>query len=147
MTTLKGQLFAVLLAGVAGCAPSSHVLVGAARPPIQPSEVKIYSRPPANYQEIAVLDASSKSVFGAGGQKSVDKVIERLKIEAAKLGANGIILEGFQDSQTGSIGTGAGSDSYSSHSAVGVGVGGSLGIYKKTGHGDAIYVPPERPPG
>jgi len=25
---------------------------------------------------------------------------------------------------------------------VGVGVGGSLGIYKKTGRGDAIYVPP-----
>jgi hypothetical protein len=108
--------------------------------------VKIYSHPPANFQEIAVLDASSKSAFGTGGQKSVDKVVERLKIEAAKLGANGVILEGFQDSETGSIGTGVGSDTYSSHSAVGVGVGGSLGIYKKTGHGEAIYVP-DAPPG
>ncbi len=133
-------------AALAACAPSSHVLVGQARPPITPDQVKIYSHPPKNYQEIAVLDASSKSAFGTGGQKSVDKVIERLKIEAAKLGANGVILEGFQDSETGSIGTGVGSDSYSSHSAVGVGVGGSLGIYKKTGHGDAIYVP-ESPPG
>jgi hypothetical protein len=34
-----------------------------------------------------------------------------------------------------------GSDSYGNHSSVGVGVGGSLGICKKTGHGDAIYVP------
>jgi hypothetical protein len=92
--------------------------------------------------EIATLDASSKSAFGTGGQKSVDKVIERLKIEAAKLGANGVILQGFSDAETGSIGTGVGSDSYGNHSAVGVGVGGSLGIYKKTGHGDAIYVPP-----
>jgi hypothetical protein len=133
-------------AGLSACAPSSHVLVGQARPPIAPDRVKIYSHPPPNYQEIAVLDASSKSAFGTGGQKSVDKVIERLKIEAAKLGANGVILEGFQDSETGSIGTGVGSDSYSGHSAVGVGVGGSLGIYKKTGHGDAIYVP-ESPPG
>ncbi len=133
-------------AALSACAPSSHVLVGPARPPITPDRVKIYSHPPANYQEIAVLDASSKSAFGTGGQKSVDKVIERLKIEAAKLGANGVILEGFQDSETGSIGTGVGSDSYSGHSAVGVGVGGSLGIYKKTGHGDAIYVP-EPPPG
>ena len=129
-----------------GCAPSTHVLVGQARPPISPDQVKIYSHPPTYYQEIAVLDASSKSAFGTGGQKSVDKVIERLKIEAAKLGANGVILEGFQDSQTGSIGTGVGSDSYSGNSAAGVGVGGSLGIYKKTGHGEAIYVP-EPPPG
>jgi hypothetical protein len=127
--------------GLAACAPPTHVLVGQARPPISPDQVKIYSHPPTYYQEIAVLDASSKSVFGTGGQKTVDKVIERLKIEAAKLGANGIILEGFSESETGSIGTGVGSSSYSSNSSVGVGVGGSLGIYKKTGHGDAIYVP------
>src|SRR3984957_10637517 len=130
-----------------GCAPSTHVLVGQARPPISPDQVKIYSHPPTYYQEIAVLDASSKSAFGTGGQKSVDKVIERLKIEAAKLGANGVILEGFQDAQTGSIGTGAGSSSYSGNSAVGVGVGGSFGIYKKTGHGEAIYVPEPPPAG
>jgi hypothetical protein len=94
------------------------------------------------FEEVATLDASSKSAFGAGGQRSVDKVIERLKIEAAKLGANGVILEGFSDAETGSIGTGVGSESYGNHSAVGLGVGGSLGIYKKTGHGDAIYIPP-----
>jgi hypothetical protein len=132
--------------GLSGCAPSTHVLVGEARPPISPDQVKIYSHPPTYYQEIAVLDASSKSAFGTGGQKTTDKVIERLKIEAAKLGANGVILEGFSESETGSIGTGVGSNSYSGNSAVGVGVGGSLGIYKKTGHGDAIYVP-QPPPG
>jgi hypothetical protein len=126
---------------LAGCAPSTHVLVGQARPPITPDQVKIYSHPPATaFEEIAILDASSKSAFGTGGQKSIDKVIERLKNEAAKLGANGVILEGFSDAETGSIGTGVGSDSYGNHSAVGVGLGGSLGIYKKTGHGEAIYV-------
>jgi hypothetical protein len=130
-------------AALGASAPSTHVLVGQARPPIPAELVKIYSHPPATeYQEIAVLDATSKSAFGTGGQKSFDKVIERLKIEAAKLGANGVILEGFSDAETGSIGTGVGSDSYGNHSAVGVGVGGSFGIYKKTGHGDAIYVPP-----
>lgn len=127
---------------VGACAPSTHVLVGEARAPISPAEVKIYSHPPIYFKEIAVLDANSSSAFGTGGQKSVDKVIERLKIEAAKLGANGVILEGFSDSQTGAIGSGVGSDSYSRSSSVGVGVGGSLGIYKKTGHGEAIYVPP-----
>jgi hypothetical protein len=149
MRTKRFSALAALAASsLVACAPSSHVLVGQARPPITPDQVKIYSHPPAtHYEEIAVLDASSKSAFGTGGQKSIDKVVERLKIEAAKLGANGVILEGFSDAETGSIGTGAGSDSYGNHSAVGVGVGGSFGIYKKTGRGDAIYVPPASGPG
>ena len=136
----------VLIAGIvlisAACAPSSHILTGVARPPISPAEVKIYSTPPPQYQEIALLDASASSAFGPGGQKAVDKLIERLKIQAAQLGANGVILGEVADRQTGSLGTGVGSDSYSRNSAVGVGVGGSLGLYKKTGKGTAIFVPP-----
>jgi hypothetical protein len=69
-------------------------------------------------------------------------VIEQLKAKAAQLGANGVIIEGFSDSQTGSVGTGVGSSSYGGSSASSVGVGGSLGIYKKTGQGTAIFVPP-----
>ncbi len=134
-------LFAALW--LAACAtPNTVVMVGSAHPPIAPTDVKIYSHPPPVFEEIAVLDASSSSMFTTGGQKSVDKVIGDLKIQAAKLGANGIILEGFSDSQTGSLGTGVGSSSVTNSSAVGVGVGGSLGIYKKTGHGRAIYVAP-----
>jgi uncharacterized protein YbjQ (UPF0145 family) len=128
--------------GLAACASDSIVLTGAARPPIPPSEVRIYSRPPAAFEEVAILNTSKSSAFTTGGQKTVDKVIARLKEQAAKLGANGVILEGFSDSQTGSVGAGGGSDSVSRNSAVGVGVGGSLGIYKKTGHGVAIFVPP-----
>jgi len=102
----------------------------------------VYTAPPPQAQQIALLDAHSDSVFGAGGQKSIDKVIERLKTQAAQLGANGIVLGDVSDRQTGSIGTGVGSSSYSGNSAVGVGVGGSLGIYKKSGKATAIYVPP-----
>jgi hypothetical protein len=134
-------ILSTLYMGSYGCATSTHVLVGQARPPTTPDQVQIYSHPPPNFVEIAMLDANSNSAFGPGGQKSVDKVITRLKTEAAKLGANGIILEGFDDRQTGSIGSGVGSGSYSGNSAVGVGAGGSFGIYKKIGHGEAIYVP------
>jgi hypothetical protein len=136
-------LILLALAALAACTASqSFVLVGTARPPISPAEVKIYSHPPPTFDEIAILNASSNSVFSPGGQSTVDKVIERLKEQAAKLGANGIILEGFSDRETGSLGTGVGSSSASGNSAVGVGVGGSLGIYKKSGQGRAIYVPP-----
>jgi len=125
-------------------APSTHVLTGTARAPLSPDQVRIYTQPPPVFEDVAMLNASSGSALGssAGGQAAIDQVIERLKLEAAKLGANGVILQGFSDRQTGAIGTGVGNTSYSSHSAVGVGVGGSFGIYKKNGQGRAIYVPP-----
>lgn len=141
VTTLRKLPAALLLLMIVACASSSHVIVGAARPPIPPDQVKVYSTPPPAFEEIAILSASSDSMFTVGGQRSLDKVVERLKEQAAKLGANGVILEGLADSQTGSIGAGGGSDSYSRNSSVGVGAGGSLGIFKKTGKGRAIYVP------
>jgi hypothetical protein len=147
MRAKKSAVTRLCLAGLAAmlaaCASNSVVVVGSQRAAILPADVKIYSHPPPQFEEIAILNASSSSMFTTGGQKTVDSVIAGLKEQAAKLGANGIILEGFSDSQTGSLGTGVGSSSYSSNSATGVGVGGSLGIYKKTGHGRAIFVPPE----
>ena len=139
-------LATVLAFALVACSPSSHILVGAAHPPISPTDVKVYLRPPPSFEEIAVLNASADSMFGSGGQASVDKVIQRLKQEAAKLGANGIILEGMSDQQTGSLGGGSGSASASGNTAVGVGVGGSLGIFKKTGQARAIFVPPDSAP-
>jgi len=138
-------LATMLTLGLAACTPSSHIVVGAVRPPISPSEVKIYLQPPPSFDEVAILNASADSMFGTGGQSTVDKVIQRLKEEAAKLGANGIILEGMSDQQTGSLGGGSGSTSFSGSSAVGVGLGGSLGIFKKTGQARAIFVPPGPP--
>src|ERR1700676_1273225 len=105
-------LVTVLATGLSACAPSSHILVGTARPPISPSEVKLYLQPPPSFQEVAILNASANSMFGAGGQGSVDKVVQRLKEQAAKLGANGIILEGMSDRVTGSLGGGSGSSPF-----------------------------------
>src|SRR5258708_40283693 len=110
-------LSSVATLSLAACASDSIVVTGIARPPIPPSEVRIYSRPPLAFEEIAILNASKSSAFTTGGQKTVDKVIAGLKEQAAKLGANGVILEGFSDRQTGSVGSGVGSDSYSRNSA------------------------------
>jgi hypothetical protein len=124
------------------CAASKPVMLGPARPAISPDEVKIYWSPPAAYEPVADLNASSHTVFKPGGQQAMDKVIAELKVEAAKLGANGLMLEGFSDAQTGSIGTGVGSQSYSGNTAVGVSAGGAFGVFKKTGRARAIFVPP-----
>jgi len=124
------------------CAASSHVMVGQARSPISPDQVKIYLRPPAKYEEIAIIDASSRGGAPAfTAQQKMDKAMERLKSEAARVGANGILLEGTSDQQAGSIGTAAGSTNFSGHSAYGTGIGLSAGVYTKQAHGLAIYVP------
>jgi hypothetical protein len=128
---------------LAACSTSSHVLVGTARPPISPENVKVYLQPPPKFDEIATIDASSQGSFAFTGQQNMDKAMERMKQEAAKLGANGILLQGVEDVQSGSIGVGGGSSSYSGSSASGAGAGGTFGLSNKATHGLAIYVPPE----
>lgn len=87
---------------LAGCA-SSKILTGTQRPPISPALVKIYSQPPANFEEIAIIDASSKSSFAIGDQGKMDVVIQRLKEEAASVGANGVLLTGTGAETTGGM--------------------------------------------
>jgi hypothetical protein len=142
MRLIRRACIAAVVGLVGGCAPTSHVLIGTARPAITPAEVKIYSTAPPKFEEIAVLGASNKTLFTTGGQHSTDKVVGRMQAEAARLGANGLILEGFDQVQTGSIGSGLGSDSYSAHGTVSLGLGAFVGIFETSGKGRAIYVPP-----
>jgi hypothetical protein len=135
----SGTLILVALA-LTACA-TSHVMIGQARPPISPEEVQVYTRPPDGpYEEVARLQTSSSGSFSFTAQGKTDAVIKRLKTEAAKLGANGVLLEGMGDRPSGSIGTGGGTESYSGRSAVGGGVGINLGLSQKVGGGVAIYV-------
>ncbi len=74
-----------------GCASGSAILVGEARDPITPLEVTLYLEAPENYEKIALVDASSDA--GMTKQGSIDYAIEELKNQAAKLGANGVLLQ------------------------------------------------------
>jgi hypothetical protein len=141
---LKLTLVAAAAALLAACTSSSHVLVGNARAPISPDQVKIYFEPPPKYEQIATLDASSGSMFGSD-QSKTDEAIAKLKAEAAKVGANGILLQGVEKHQSGSIGLGVGGSSYGGNSATGAGVGGSGGLYNKNAKGLAIFVPDAAP--
>ncbi len=102
-----------------------------------------YAQPPAPpYETIAQLSTSSQGSFSFTAQAKTDAVINRLKIEAAKLGANGVVLQGIGDQASGGVGTGAGGDSFSRGGAVGGGVGINLETTRKVGGGLAIFVPP-----
>ena len=135
----------LLAAALTGCATSSHVMLGPARPPIAPEQVQVYTQMPPNAQQIASIDASSRGSLALTSQQNTDKAIARLKAEAAKLGANGIVLQGMENVRSGSIGTGLGNTSFNGNTAVGVGLGGSFGLYSKDARGLAVYVPAPPP--
>ena len=141
ISRLPGSIVCALL--LVGCSTSSHVLTGTARPPISPDSVKIYHEPPqVKYESIATVSASSQGSFALGSQQNTDAAIARLKQEAAKLGANGIVLKDIQDQHSGSIGIGVGGSSYGSGSSTGAGMGGSSAVTNKVVNGLAIYVLP-----
>jgi hypothetical protein len=127
-----------MLLGLVACTSTSHVLVGSPRAPISPRDVQVYWQPPPKYEQIAILDTSSGGSFGLSEQAKADKVVERLKEEAAKLGANGILIQALGERPSGSVGFGFGSATPTS----GVGMGTSTASYEKTGNGVAIYVAP-----
>lgn len=114
-------LFLLLSFLAAGCA-SSYVLVGKVRPPIAPEQVKVYLRPPAKYEEIALLDASSKNSWAVTQQAKMNKAMERLKAEAAGLGANGILLGGSGTEYGARVVAGVGAVPVVHRSATGVAI-------------------------
>ena len=137
---------AVLIAALAGCASSSQVvLVGAARPPTSPDQVKIYLEPPgATYEQIANLAASSEGSFAITAAGKMDKVVERLKQQAAKLGANGLLLHGVEDQTSRPpVGAAVGYEDESARSPYGLGFHARAFFYQKAGDGIAIYVEPK----
>ena len=112
----------IILSFIIGCVPVSHIVVGETREPIHPSNVKIYLDYPEEYEKIALIDAGSNFAFKDPAilfdwQSKMDKATERLKIEAAKLGANGILIINTDNKIYQSISSdGKGSTSSSSHS-------------------------------
>lgn len=135
--------FVVLLSAIAmlaGCASASKVMLGQARPPIDPSQVQVYSTPPPGSLEIAQLEATSAVGFGTQGQ--TDAAVARLKAEAAKLGANGVVLVGVGGSGQSPVGMSVGAGSYGGHVGGGIGIG--IPTQQKKAAGVAIWVPPAR---
>ena len=133
----------IVAAAIVGCAAQSHVIVGTVRPPIPPEQVRIYLSPPKKFEQVAIVNSSSRNSGAFTEQQKMDRAINRLKEEAGKVGANGILLQATGDQQVGSVGTGFGSASYSGNSAFGSGFSFGAGIHVKTADGMAIYVTEE----
>jgi hypothetical protein len=134
------MMLAIALTTISGCATSTQMLTGSPRAPLLPSDVRVYTQAPQSFEEIAVLGASRKSVSSAGGERAIEKMIETMRSQAAQLGANGLLLDDFSDSDPVAVGSGVGSQTYTHNASIDVGIGGSLGVVKKSAKARAIFV-------
>ena len=137
---------AALLLSVVGCV-TSRQLTGAVRPPISPEHVQLFLEPPLRaYREIAIIDTSSKHSLAFSAEGKADVVIRRLKEEAAKLGANGLVLQEIADGPIRSVGTGLSADMEGARGTISLGVFGSTLTAQKFGRGVAVYLEQDRKP-
>lgn len=130
----------LVLGFLGGCTLTrgSYVLVGTAHPPTTAAQVRLYTTLPAMYEKIAFVSADSRNDF-ASEQNLSDHAIERLKEEAAKVGANGLLLNGIGNYQVGSRGVVIIPNYSNGYSTTGVAaMNASVG---KEAKGLAIWVP------
>src|SRR5690349_1193662 len=106
---------------MAGCS-TSHVVVGKTRALTDAAQVKVYLTPPKHYEAIAIVSSDSNGSFRFGAQAKTDAALNRAKKDAAKLGANGLLLQNLGES--GGVVVGNRVTTSSSTSFVGVAGGG-----------------------
>jgi hypothetical protein len=118
------------------------VLIGTTHPPVAPGTVRLYLEPiPQKYEEIAVVDASSRGSLSFTYEGKAEVVIDRLKEEAAKLGANGILLQELTDAGAGAVGAGVAATLPGDRGSIGVGLNGVGWFSPRFGRAIAVYVP------
>jgi len=137
---LHALLLAAAIVLLAGCA-TSHVLTGQPRPPIDPAQVQVYFDPPPGYVEIARLETAS-GAFAFGEQAKLEAVLRNLRVEAARLGANGVlVLDTAQGYGGTGVSVGGGGGHFGGRSYSGAGVGVTISPTRKHARALAIHVP------
>ena len=88
----------ILVFVLKSCYPVSHVIIGEVQTPLDYNNVKVYYDYPKFHEKIAIIEASSDLSFKDISiefthQQKTNKALDRLKKEAASLGANGIVFQ------------------------------------------------------
>ena len=109
------------------CASGTAIVTGTTRTAINPDKVKLYVQPPAEYEVVAIVKASSDAGWTAQG--SQDYAVQELKNQAAQLGANGVLL-GATGTKTSTVVGG-----------YGTGTMYAIPVEAEVVSGQAIYVP------
>jgi len=120
-----------------GCSTGSHVVTGQQLPEIEVDQVTVFEEAPAfDYDVIGTVRASSDGGFSEDSRK--EKAVEELKEQAAKIGANGVILEDVSQLSFRRLGTGVGISANSS-GGFGTSIGSSFSFPTAEVKGTAIH--------
>ena len=111
-------------------------MIGTARPATDPASVRIYNTPPPKFEEIAIVQSDNTGTGGFTQQGRVNAAMKRLRENAAKLGANGIILKGIEDGSGATVISGHGANGAYTATAIPTGH-----LIKKVS-GVAVWVEP-----
>lgn len=133
---MKSLLMAVVCAlCFCGCATGTHIVTGIPRQSLKPSQVIIYQVPPAKFEVVGIVNATSPGKF----QHNMDDAVNELKKQAAEIGANGIILGNVMPGSE-SVGVASGNAFGGGHAFFGSSVAvSSSGIQLS---GQAVFVSP-----
>lgn len=88
--TFRSPILFVCLLTMVGCATGSSIVTGDVRPATNPDDVKLYLDPPQEFETIGIVEASSDVEISS--QAATNRAIKELKKQAAKIGANGVLI-------------------------------------------------------
>lgn len=98
MNSIKMGVVLLLLCGLQACTQGSGLLLAEQKPPLQSTQVKLLGQLPLHGEIIGLVRATSIAQESA---------IEELKRQAAKMGANAIVIESFGPAQSNHGGAGS----------------------------------------
>jgi hypothetical protein len=120
-----------------GCSSGSHVVTGQQMPELEVEQVAIFEQAPAfDYKVVGTVKASSDNGFTEDSRK--EKATQELKEQAAKIGANGVILDEVTQLSFRRLGTGVGI-SAGSGGGIGTSIGSSFSFPTTEAKGTAIF--------
>lgn len=91
--------FALLATTACVSVQSTRLGAGAIRPPVSPDRVAIYrnaEQVSGRYEEVALLSAAGDYAY-----TSEEKMYEKMREKAGKMGANGVVLDAMTEPTTG----------------------------------------------
>lgn len=83
----------VIFSLISGCATGSTLITGKSYPPTKPENIEIIRKEPSKpFVEIGIVSADSSESWSWSGQGRVNDTLQDLKVAAAKVGANAVII-------------------------------------------------------
>ncbi len=76
---------------IAGCTTGTHKATGVLGPTLAPNQVAVYYSIPAHAETIG--EVSAQSFGGLTYQNASDHALKEIRLQAGKLGANGVLIE------------------------------------------------------